>query len=144
MWNIMLGFAVSFLGYLSPVSNVMHVVIAAITADMLIGLWASRKQGKGWESKKMWRTVTKITLAVIVISLLFAMDTEMGVDAVQTHKIVAWLITGFEMWSILENAAKISDHRIFRILKQYMHDRIEVNTGLDIDKPLEDEQNKTN
>ena len=57
----------------------------------------------------------------MVVALLFALDKE--IDFIQLHKVVAWIVIGFEVWSILENSVKITDHKVFRILKRFMEDK---------------------
>ena len=136
-YNLIVGAIAGIAGYFAPVQNVVLVVVMAILLDCLTGVWASAKRGKGIKSRRLLRTFYKIGLATIVIYLLYSMDKEMGV--IELHKIVAWVIAGFEVWSILENATKITDHRIFRLLRRFMEDRIEQNTGIKID---EKESNK--
>ena len=130
--NLLFGCFFATLGYFSPIKDIVHVMIAVIFVDFFVGLWASYRQGIGWKSEKMWRTIYKLILAVLIIMLLYAMDTEMGIEAIKTYKAVAWVICGFEIWSILENAAVISNHRIFIFLRHYMHDRVEKISGINI------------
>lgn len=134
LMNILFGMLIAVLGYFTPVKDIVHVMCAAIFIDFATGLWASRTKGNGITSFKMWRTIYKLFLSTLIVMLLFSMDKEMGVMHIEMHRLVAWLITGFEIWSILENAAVISDHRIFKLLKKYMHDKIEKQTGIDINE----------
>ena len=134
IWNFLFGIVLALVGYFLPIKNVVHVMSAAIMFDLFTGLWAARVKGRGWKSIKLWRTIYKLFISTIIIMLLYAMDKEMGTPIVQMHKIAAWLITGFEIWSILENAAEISNLRIFIILKDFMHDKIEQQTGVDLNE----------
>ena len=109
-------------------------MFAAIILDLFTGMLAARKRGEGLKSIKMWRTIYKLFYSIIIVMLLFGMDNEMGMGFIQLHKIVAWLITGFEIWSILENAATISDLKIFFILKKFMSDKIKEQTGVSINE----------
>lgn len=122
--NVKCGICVGLLGYFAPIQNIQLVMICVIIFDFLIGLWACRKKGEGWQSVKMWRTVHKLFFATLIIMLLYAMDTEMGISYFQFHRGAACLITGFEIWSILENAAIISNHPVFRALKKLMKDEL--------------------
>lgn len=133
IWNFLFGIIIVLIGYFLPIKNVVHVMSAAIMFDLFTGLWAARVKGKGWKSIKMWRTIYKLFISTIIIMLLYAMDKEMGTPIIQMHKIAAWLITGFEIWSILENAAEISNLRIFIILRNFMQDKIEQQTGINIE-----------
>jgi hypothetical protein len=87
---------------------------------------------KGIKSSKLWKTLFKLFFVVLFIMLLYSMDAEFHI--IELHRLVAWLIVGFEAWSILENMARITDHRIFRILKKFMEDRIEKQTGIDLNE----------
>ena len=70
---------------------------------------------------------------------MFAIDKEIPV--IKLHIVFAWIIVGFEVWSILENMAKIIDHPIFRILKRFMEDKIKDNTGVDINQTENEQTN---
>jgi len=134
----LLGLMIGLAGYLTPVCNVIIVVIVAITFDLITGLWAALKTGRGCKSIKLWRTVEKILLSVIVITILYATDQEIGIKAIKVHRFVAWMIVGFEVWSILENAVVISNHKVFFILKRLMKDKIKDQTGVNVDEYTED------
>lgn len=137
-WNFVTGAIVAFLGYFSPISSIEHVIIVAIIIDLLTGLWASRIKGIGWQSLKGWRTIYKMFFAIVIVMLAYAMDKEIGSDMFQIHRVIAFIITGFELWSILENAAKISNHKIFVILKTFMEDKIKKETGININEKKND------
>lgn len=134
IWNIICAIFVGLIGYFMPVENLVHVMSAAIIFDLFTGILASHKRGIGIKSLRLWRTVYKLFYSVVIVMLLFGMDKEMGVKFIQMHKLVAWLITGFEIWSILENVSVISNLRIFIILKSFMTDKIKEQTGVDINK----------
>ena len=136
--NLLFGFLVALLGYFTPIREVVYFMFAAIIFDLFTGMLAARKRGEGLKSVRMWRTIYKLFYSLIIVMLLFGMDKEMGMGFIQLHKIVAWLITGFEVWSILENAATISNLRIFFILKKFMNDKIKEQTGVSIN----DKKNK--
>lgn len=139
IYNLISGVFLASIGYFLPVRNMIHVVIIAITIDLIFGIVAARKRGEGIKSRKLWRTMYKMIIAIIVIALAYAMDVEMGL--VQIHKFIAWMITGFEIWSILESAGEITDHKLFRILQHFMEDKVKDVTGIDI-KDETDENNK--
>lgn len=136
-YNILCGLCAAFLGYFAPVNRVILVTIAAITLDLVIGVLAARYRGDGIKSKKLWRTIYKGVLSIAIIQLLYAIDKEMGM--LELHKFAAWLIAGFEVWSILETASKTLDSKLFRILQNLMEDKVKKTTGIDIKK---DETNK--
>jgi phage-related holin len=123
---------VAITGYFSPVKNVIHVMCAVIIFDLIFGLWAAKVQGKGWCEIKMWRTIHKLLIAIVLILLLYAIDKEIGSTFIKLHLVIAWLISGFEIWSILKSASKISGLRIFQVLGEFMEDKINSQTGVNI------------
>lgn len=130
--NLFSGIILAVAGYFAPIKGVINVMVIAIMLDLVFGIIAARSQKQGIKSFKLWRTAYKLFIAVIVVALLYAMDTEIGIPAVQLHRMVAWLITGFEIWSILENGGRITNHKLFVILKKYMEDKVESVTGVDL------------
>lgn len=132
IWHLVFGAIVALLGYFSPIKAVVHVMGAAIVLDLVFGIWAARSRKEGIKSGKLWRTAYKFFISVVVVALLYAMDVEMGAEIVQLHRLVAWLITGFEIWSILESGGQITNHKIFRILRKIMEDKVESATGINL------------
>lgn len=132
--NFMAGMIATIAGYFAPVKGMAVVMLTAITIDLVFGIWASRSQGAAIESRRMWRTGYKALIALIVVHLLHSIDQEMGIAGIQTSKIGSLFITGFEVWSILESAAIISDHPVFRAIKKYMSTKVKENTGIDLNE----------
>lgn len=130
--NFISGMIMAICSYFAPVGDIMVVILAAIALDFVTGIIASRMIGKGITSRRAWRSLWKLLCVLSIIALTYAIDIEIPV--VSIHKIVAWVIVGFELWSILENMAKITDHRVFRLLKKFMEDKVKENTGVDITK----------
>lgn len=126
------GVAISIMGYFAPVQDVIMVMVLTVIVDMITGIWASVREGRGVKSRRLTKTAVKIVLYAMIIYLLFCVDKEL--QMFEVHRAVAWLIVGFEIWSILENAARITDHPIFRILKKYMNDRVKETTGVRLDE----------
>lgn len=129
--NFLSGVLWGIVGYFAPVQNIILVVLLVVFFDLLTGVWASYIQGKGIKSKRMVKTIYKVAIYICIIYLFFAIDKEM--QMIELHKVMAWVIVGFEMYSILENATKITDHRIFRILRKLMEDKLE-DQGVNIDE----------
>lgn len=130
--NFVAGLLMACWGYFAEVQSIFAVIFAAIMIDLITGIWASRVEGKGITSKRLIPTIKKVALYFGVIALVFAIDKEF--EMVELHKFIAWVIVGFEVYSILENGARITDHPIFRMLKRFMADKIKTNTGVDIDE----------
>jgi len=131
IYNFLSGIFVASIGYFLPVLGMIHLVIIAITIDLIFGIVAARKRREGIKSKKLWRTMYKMIISVIIISLAYSMDKEIGMQ-LQIHRFIAWMITGFEIWSILESAGEITNHKLFRLLQHFMEDKVKNVTGIDI------------
>jgi len=135
LYNFFSGLIFAFAGYFAPVKGVIHVMIAAIVIDLLTGIKVAHMRGEGIKSSKLWRTGYKMLISIAIVFLTFSLDREMGV--VEIHKFVAWLIVGFEIWSILENAGKMTDHKLFRILKKFMEEKVKETTGINLEEDNE-------
>ena len=132
--NIATGIVATVAGYFAPVKGMAIVMLSAIIIDLLSGVWAALVKREGIQSKKLWRTAYKLLFAFVIVNLMHSIDIEMGIPGVTTSKIVALFITGFEVWSILENAAIISDHPIFKVLQKYMRKEVKEKTGIDLNE----------
>lgn len=130
--NILTGLFTAIAGYFAPIKGIVLVVLTAIVVDLAFGVWAARIKGEGIQSKKLWRTGYKILITFMLINLMHSIDKEMGISGVATAKIVALFITGFEVWSILESAAVITDHPVFRYIKKFMAAKVKDKTGVDL------------
>jgi len=131
IYTFLFTICIAIVGYLAPIKHMIVVVVALVLLDMVFGIWASMKAGYGLKSIKAWRTLEKLLISAIILIAFFAIDQEMG-GFVELHRIAGWLIAGVEMWSILESTTRISNNKLFKILKQFMHDKIESQTGVDV------------
>ncbi|MFV0377760.1 MAG: phage holin family protein [Mangrovibacterium sp.] len=132
--NLLSGLLMAIVGYFAEIKGVVNVMVVAIVLDLILGIWAARVRGEGIQSKKLWRTAYKMLISLAVVMLLYAADHEIGL--IELHKAAALLIIGFEIWSMLESAGQITDHKIFRILKRFMEDRVEKSTGVNINEEV--------
>jgi phage-related holin len=129
--NILSGFIATSAAYFAPIRGMAIVTFVAIIIDLGFGLWAAREKKEPIESRKLWRTGYKIAIVFIIINLMHSIDTEMGIPGISTSQIVALFITGWEVWSILESAAIITDHPVFRALSKYMRTEVKEKTNVD-------------
>lgn len=134
--KIAAGVTFALVGYLAPVMDIVVLFIVAMFIDFVTGIWASVKRGNVISSRRMWRSVYKMFYSLIIIVLIYAVDTEIGIEQIDMHRFAALLIIGCEIWSIIENAAEISDHPMFRVIKKYLGKRIEKETGIDLNEEL--------
>lgn len=131
------GFIAVFVQNLLPLFVAVTVFEAVdfVTGCIKSGVVAHRNHEKfAFESVKAWRTIYKFVFILIGIILAEMLD---GIIAEGTRLRFANYFTAFccgvEFWSFLENAAVISDHPIFRWLRQFMKIKVEDQTGIDFD-----------
>lgn len=129
--NVITGIVIGIAGYFAQIKGVMIVTLAAIILDLFLGIWAARVRGEAISSVKLWRTVYKTLIAVMLIHLLYAADIEFGFQEFKTYKTMAMFICGFEVWSMLENAAVITDHPAFRGMKKLFETKVKEKTGVE-------------
>lgn len=135
--GLIAGFMAAFVQNLLPLFVAVTVFEAVdfVTGCIKSGVVAHRNHEKfAFESVKAWRTIYKFVFILIGIILAEMLD---GIIAEGTRLRFANYFTAFccgvEFWSFLENAAVISDHPIFRWLRQFMKIKVEDQTGIDFD-----------
>lgn len=127
---LLIGYLAPLMVYLEPLEKIITVMMIAIAIDFILGVIASLKEGRGIKSRRLMRTLYKVFFASVLISLVYSIDTEMGM--IELHKVIAWVFSGFELWSILENLARLSNLKIFKSLQKIMSDTIQDKIGVDI------------
>lgn len=116
---------------LLPITPLVTTALVFIIVDFVTGIMASRAEAlranKPWriESRKAWRTVLKAGFTAIAIVMMWVVDHVL-LDFM--HLNLANLFTGFvcgvELWSFLENAARISNAPLFEWLSRWLKARI--------------------
>lgn len=132
LYRTVSGVAAAVAAFFAPVAPLILCTVFFIGVDFMTGVAADRavtlRRGGVWyfESRKAWRTVTKLVLALMTIVLAWMLDA-LVLDFLELR--VARLFTGFicgvELWSFLENAAQLSEAPLFRWLRRYAHRRME-------------------
>lgn len=135
-YRLFSGAAAACAAWFAPVAPLVACTALFIGVDFLSGVAAdrtvARRAGRAWyfESRKAWRTVVKMTLALTAIVMAWLIDSCVP-DFLQLN--LARLFTGFtcgvELWSFLENASQLSDAPLFRSLRRYVGRRIAERTG---------------
>lgn len=140
--GIMGAVVTPIIAFFDPILTTLSVVGGIMLVDMVFGILRSVKiKGEGLKSKKLWRTVYKFLCATIIISLIYSLDTH--VTGFTLYKTVAGIIAGFDLWSILENMAQLTDHSGFRAIKALMSDKVKAVTGISVET-VNDEHSKIN
>lgn len=116
------------IGYFAPICPLVCVAMAFIGLDFVFGCVASHKRitaaGRKWKfsSSAAWCTVYKAGFCVITITALHVLSVTVlhFVGAAKSlPNIFCAMVCATEMWSFLENAAEISESKIFTWLRRY-------------------------
>lgn len=126
------------IGFFSPLYVLVIWMLMFVCADLITGLWSAKKNKILWTSDKLRKTVSKTTLYTMVIVLLHAIDVQiLPFSGLELARVATSIICAIELYSILENAYKITDCRVFYILTQFTLKKIENATGVNIKDQLE-------
>jgi phage-related holin len=135
-FRLLSGAATAIAALFAPITTLISCSILFIGIDFISGVAASysiaRREDREWyfESGEAWRTIIKLTLAVILICLAWLIDScILDFMHLNLAKIFTGFVCGIELWSFLENAAQLSDAPVFQWLRHYVHRRIKKAIG---------------
>lgn len=132
-------------GFISLLWKSVIPLIAIVTvfeiADFLTGCMKSyvvSKRNKvpfAFESVKAWRTIYKFVFIVAGIVLAEMLDYVIaGGERLKLANYFTGFCCGVEFWSFLENAAVISNARVFVWLRKWMKFKAEEKIGMKLDE----------
>jgi hypothetical protein len=130
-WHLLSGIVAASIGYFEPINGIICLMSASIFVDFVVGIWVAYRLGCAIQSKKMWRTLEKWLVCLVIVMLCYSAYIELG--GVRIYILAGWAVFGFELWSILESLSKIKDGRIFKVLKKIMEVNFEKKTGVKLD-----------
>lgn len=156
--KVIFGALCSALAHFTPIHPLIVLIFVFVGIDFITGVWASRKRainrskekavksGVPWSSKMVeWafsserarNTVYKTVFYVAGVYLCWSLD-EIVLTFVDIYfeKIFAGFVLGVELFSFLENAADISDHPVFRRLRNFTAKKLK-DSGIDIDAEID-------
>lgn len=130
------GAIVSFIGYLLPIRNIVHLVIAFFILDVFFGYWAAKKlRNERFSVKIIWdHTMPRMLVSIVLITGAFVWDEVYQQEFVPTYKIIGWFISGVLLYSIAKNGYKISKWKAFDQLGGFIQDKVKDTTGIDIEE----------
>lgn len=130
------GAVVALLGMLCPVTPLIASAMLFITIDFITGIFASRAEakraGEVWhlQSRKAWRTVSKAGFVALAIVMMWIIDsTILGFMSLNLVNIFTGFVCGVELWSFIENAARISGAPLFEWISRWIKRRIGKEVG---------------
>lgn len=95
-----------FLSVTTPIHPFVLLVFLLVFSDLITGLIAAKKTGEKLESKRMWKTIYKLTSACILFSSSLYFQQVFGMGKILTYSF-AFMICLSELKSLAENASKI-------------------------------------
>lgn len=123
-----------FIGYFSPIHDVVRVVIFFFFIDVIYG-WrvAVKLRNEKFNPSIVWRkTMPRVTLSLIALLLSYMLDTETGQQWFSTYKIIGWSISGLVFLSILKNGLVLTEWRAFSTLSKSIRNKVKKETGIEI------------
>lgn len=122
-------------GFFAPIWILILWMTIFVMFDLVSGLMAAKKRGELLESRKLRRTITKLTWYFIAVLLAHGLDVcVIPLDDLHLAGFMAAIIGGVEIYSMLENAYCITGNRVFRLLTQFTTKKIKDITSIEIDK----------
>ena len=122
-------------GFFEPLWVLMLWFLIFVACDTVTGVWASVKERKIITSNQLRKTIVKLMMYSMTIVLCHAIDVSMIVFVdIGLAKLVAAVICGIELYSILENFYRITGNKVFKTLTQFTLKKIKDKTGLEVEE----------
>jgi hypothetical protein len=130
------GTIVSFIGYLLPIRNIVHLLILFFITDVVIGYWAARKlRNERFSVKIIWEhTIPRMLISIVLITGAFMWDEVYKQNLVSTYKIIGWFVSGVLLYSIADNGYHITKWSIFPKIGNMIQDNVKKTTGVDVEE----------
>jgi len=122
--SVILGFVLS---YIAPVQSFLIAVAVLVCADVVTGVWASKKRGEALTSARASRTISKLVGYPMAILLSHLMATTFFKDVPVLDGVtyaVALFIAAVEFKSNLENISSITGIDLWAQVSQFINNRI--------------------
>lgn len=137
-YSVLAGTIGGFIGYLLPIRNIVHLVIALFIWDVFFGYWAAKKlRNERFSVKIIWdHTMPRMLVSIVLITGAFMWDEVYQQDLVSTYKIIGWFISGVLLYSIAKNGYKISKWKAFSQIGDLIQDKVKDSTGIDLETEI--------
>lgn len=136
IYAFLCGVAASCIGYLFPVRDIVHLLVALFILDVAFGYWKAKRLNKEkFNVKIIWEhTMPRMLVSIVLVIGAFVWDTTYNQEFVSTYKIVGWFISGVLLYSIAENGYKITKWGAFSKIGDLFQKKIKDQTGIDIEE----------
>jgi phage-related holin len=130
------GIVAALIALLCPITPLIITATFFVAIDFLTGILASYVAAKNsdqkWrlESRKAWRTVYKLCFIVTGIVMTWLVDSlVLGFMELNLANLFTGFVCGVELWSFVENAATISQSKLFKWLSRWIKSKLRKEVG---------------
>jgi phage-related holin len=130
------GIVAALIALLCPITPLIITATFFVAIDFLTGILASyvaaKNSGQKWrlESRKAWRTVYKLCFIVTGIVMTWLVDSlVLGFMELNLANLFTGFVCGVELWSFVENAATISQSKLFKWLSRWIKSKLRREVG---------------
>ena len=130
------GIVAALIALLCPITPLIITATFFVAIDFLTGILASyvaaKNSGHKWrlESRKAWRTVYKLCFIVTGIVMTWLVDSlVLGFMELNLANLFTGFVCGVELWSFVENAATISQSKLFKWLSRWIKSKLRREVG---------------
>lgn len=113
---------------LAPIKFIIAAVIFFVISDLFCGAWASILNGDIFQPTKLRNTLAKIFFYNLLVLTGFVFETFI-VPEIPMIKILAGLVCGTEVTSIMRNVGKILGVNLFEALKLWLRQKRDIEGG---------------
>lgn len=130
------GIVAALIALLCPITPLIITATFFVAIDFMTGILASyaaaKNSGQKWrlESRKAWRTVYKLCFIVTGIVMTWLVDSlVLGFMELNLANLFTGFVCGVELWSFVENAATISQSKLFKWLSRWIKSKLRREVG---------------
>ncbi len=130
------GLVAALAALLCPITPLIITASLFVAIDFVTGIIASyvaaKNRGEKWrlESRKAWRTVYKLCFIVTGIAMTWLVDSlVLGFMELNLANLFTGFVCGVELWSFVENAATISQSKLFEWLSRWIKSKLRKEVG---------------
>lgn len=136
LYKYISGLVAALAALLCPITPLIITASLFIAIDFVTGIIASytaaKNSGERWrlESRKAWRTVYKLCFVVTGIVMTWLVDCcVLGFMELNLANLFTGFVCGVELWSFIENAATISESKLFEWLGRWIKRKLKIKVG---------------
>lgn len=135
--KITYGITGAFVGFIAPLPLLVFWLFMFVITDMITGMLAAKSRGETLSSKKMKKTISKMTCYMVVVLLARAINVHV-LPFVEMYAcyIASGIICFVELFSILENMYTVTGNQVFRLLTQWSKQKMKETTGVSVDDKM--------